>query len=231
MTMTYNTWTDAIQRMMVETTTDMNFAAMLPRMIEYAEGRIYRELDLLNTVISDASGSLTAGLRSYTFPINYLVVETINLITPAGSTPDAGTRNPLTTVSKEYLNFAWPSNVGATLPSSFAVVTDQSIIVGPWPNANYTVEVVGTIIPLPLSSTNTTTFLTQRLPDLFLAATMIFATGFKQNFGAQANDPQQSQSWETQYTKLATSAAVIEMRRRWSGPGWTSKMPTPLVNS
>lgn len=219
--MTYTTWSDAVRRMFVDTTTDMDFAAIEPRMIEYAEGRIYREMDLLNTVVADATGSLTSGNRLFTFPQNYLVAEMVNVLL-------GGVRHQLTPVSKEFLNAAWPGPSPAGLPDYFAPLTDQTIMVGPWPDAPYGVEVVGTVIPAPLSAVNGTTFLTLNLGDLFFAATMIFGTGYKQNFGAQASDPAQAQSWETQYTKLFSSASLTEMRKRWAGPGNSSNAPEPL---
>jgi hypothetical protein len=106
-----------------------------------------------------------------------------------------------------------------------------TIILGPWPDANYQVEVIGTIRPTPLSATNTTTFLTTYLPDLFLAASMIFASGYQRDFGSQADNPQQSASWEMQYEKLFASANAEELRKKFSGLGWTSysNMPSSPV--
>lgn len=111
------------------------------------------------------------------------------------------------------------------------MITDQQIIVGPAPDQAYTVEVIGTIRPTPLSATNTTTYLTLYLPDLFVAASMIFMSGYMRDFGSQTDDGQQSVSWDTQYTKLFASANVEEMRKKYSSGAWGSLQPTPIATA
>jgi hypothetical protein len=111
----------------------------------------------------------------------------------------------------------------------YAMITDQTVIVGPWPDANYMVEVIGTVRPTPLSASNTTTYLTLYLPDLFVAASMIFAAGYQQNFGSQADNPQQAQSWSAQYDKLFPSANIEEMRKKYASQAWGSLQPTPIA--
>jgi hypothetical protein len=197
---------------------DDGFLAWLPRMIDYAEQRIYREGDFLTTVVSDSTVATTANTRIVNLPTDqYLfVVQDVNIITPFGTTnPELGTRNPLTKTTKEWLNQAWPSATGATVPKYVATQSDQTFLLGPWPDQAYTVEFVGTIRPAPLSPTNTTTFLTLHLPDLFIAASMIFGTGLQRDFGAQSEDPQAGQSWQSQYDKLIASTSMEEMRKKW----------------
>lgn len=225
MSLTYSTYVSALTTMMVTSATNPAFVAILPNIIDYAEQRCYRELDLLSTVTTDASGRLTVGSRSFTLPTataTFITVQEINVVTPSGYAPDAGTRNALLAVSKEFLNQVYNSSTGSSVPLFFAMLNNSTILVGPWPDQGYTVEVVGTIRPAPLSASNTTTFLSTYLPDLFLAASMIFASGYQKNFGAQADDPKMAMSWEDQYGRLLASANAEEMRRKWAGPGWTS---------
>ena len=199
---------------------------MAPGMIDYAEQRMYRELDLLSTVVTDSTGSLTSGSRNFTLPTTsngkFVTVQNINVITPTGSTTTTGTRRPLAPVDKSYLDSVWNSSSGSTVPKNFAMIDQWNIIVGPWPDDAYKVEVVGTIRPNPLSSTNTTTFLTTYLPDAFIAASMVFASGYMRDFGSQSDNPQQAQSWEAQYEALIKSAGMEEVRKKFAGPGWTS---------
>lgn len=226
MSLTYTSYVAQIANIMAVRSDTTQFQTMLPGMIDYAEQRIYRELDLLNTVVRDSTLSLTAGSRNFTLPTTtngpFVTVQGINAITPAGTQPDSGTRNALQIVVRDFLDTVWNSATGATLPKSFAMIDQFNIIVGPWPDANYVMEVIGTIRPNSLSETNTSTFLTQYLPDLFLAASMIFATGYQRDFGSQADNPAQSQSWESQYEKLFASANGEELRKKFAGPGWTS---------
>ena len=100
------------------------------------------------------------------------------------------------------------------------MIDQDNIIFGPWPNAAYVVEVIGTIRPTPLSSTNTTTFLTNYLPDVFLASSMIyFSRSVLEYNGATMNAPEW---WETNYQNAKLSANAEELRKKFAGPGWTS---------
>jgi len=109
----------------------------------------------------------------------------------------------------------------------FAPVTDQLFMVGPAPDSSYAAEVVGTIRPTPLSATNTATFLTSYLSDLFLAAAMCSAAGYMRSYGSQADDPKLAVSWEAQYAQRLMSAKGEELRRKFASGDWTSESTLP----
>lgn len=223
----------ALANEVVSSPTEPNFQGILPSAIDYGEQRLYRELDLLNTVTRD-SAPLSTGNRNFTLPQNngrFVVTNGFNLITPAATTnPDSGARVQLIPVSRDYLDSVGGSPTFTGAPANYAMITDQTIVVGPqWPDAAYTLEVVGTIRPTPLSSTNVQTFLTLYLPDLWLAATMIFMTGWQQNWGAQSDNPQAAVSWTQQYDALLASANIEEQRKKYSSGGWGSLSPTPVA--
>ena len=237
-TLNYTTYLSQISNLMVITSTDSNFTTMLPGMIDYAEQRIYRELDLLYTRVTD-NGTLAASSngRLVSLPTNtgtYIVVEEVNIITPstASYSTGGGTRNPVTQVSREFIDLCYPSNLNTSLgglggvPEFYAMYNSSQILLGPPPDAAYTFEVVGTQRPTPLSSGNSSTFLTQYCPDLFIAASMVFGSGYMRDFGSQADNPNMSQSWETQYAALVQSADVEQARARGISQGWTARIPT-----
>lgn len=232
MSLTYTTYTNQLANMMAVSPADSSFQIFLPGCIDDAEDRLYRELDLLNTVQTD-TGLFSSNNRNFTLPTTvgtFLVVNQINVVTPSSTTnPNLGTRNPLTPVSKDYLDLMWPSITGATLPTYYAMVTQGTIVVGPWPDAAYTVEVVGTQKPLPLTSSNTTTILTTYFPDLFIAASMIFASAFQKNFSAMGDDPKMSVGWKQHYDDLMRSAQTEETRKKYSTGTWAAAPPTPLA--
>lgn len=233
MSYTYSQWVDASAELLVVEPSFPNYVSIVPSAIDYAEQRIYRDLDLLDTVVRDNSGTLTANSRNFTLPTTlgrFVVTNGINVYTPMGSTQ---TRNQLVAVSRDYMDAVWSSETAPTVPSiptCYAMVTDQQIIVGPPPDAGYFVECIGTIRPTPLSASNPTTYLTIYLPDIWMAATMVFFTGFQQNFGAQADNPQMAQSWESQYKTLIGSANVEEQRKRYASGAWGSLSPTPIAS-
>lgn len=227
--MDYNGFVAQLALECVFSPTDPNFVANLPTTIDYAEQRIYRELDLLTTVVRDTSVTLAAGSRNFTIPNTFVVVNGINVISPAATLPDAGTRNPLTPTTRDYIDAVWSSAAYVALPTDFAPITNWAFVCGPAPDVAYKLEVIGTVRPAPLSAVNTTSFLSLYLPDVFFAAAMVAMSGYMRNWGAQSSDPAMSLSWENQYKTLVTSAGVEEARKRFSSSAWSSQSPTPVA--
>jgi len=235
--LTYTTYVTALSTLTAIDSNNADFQTILPSVIDYGEDRIYRELDMLVEQVRD-TGTLVSGSRNFNLPTNvgtFIIIDGLNVITPAATQPDSGTRIPLTPVSRDFLDLTWPSSGGATVPQYFCYLSQSrtaaqvQVLVGPWPDNNYVVEVIGTQQPAALSVSNPTTFLTANLPDLFLAASMIFMSGYLKNFGSQADDARQAQSWEGQYQLLKQSAATFEARKRFSGASWTSKQAEPTA--
>lgn len=230
MSYTYATYKTALAEMMVTEEDNADFVAILPSIIDYGEQRLYRELDLLATVVRDSSANLTANTRNFTLPESlgrFVTVTGVNVVTPVGTGVSNGTRKALVQASLDYMDFVWNTNTAAsatTIPTNWAMVTDQEIVLGPPPGDVFNVEIVGTIRPTPLSDSNTTTYLSQYLPDLFLAGSMVFASGYMRNFGSQADDPKMSASWEQQYQTLKSSANAEEIRKRYGE--WASRPGT-----
>jgi hypothetical protein len=213
MALTYAQYKTALETLAVEQASDTNWTTILPQVIEYAEARCYRDLDYLGLVGRDTTSSLTANDRDFSLPTpsggTWDVVSEINVII-------SGSRTPLTKISLPAMSMLWPQESAPTttsVPAYYAHVTDTTIVVGPPLGSaagTATVEVVGTITPDALSVSNTTTYLSTNYPDLLLAASMIFISGYQRNFGAQADNPQQAQSWTAQYMTLLESAKRSE---------------------
>jgi hypothetical protein len=212
--------------------TDANYLAILPAMITYAENRMYRDLDFLFTSTSVTGYTITSGSRQIIIPEGTIVVsEQINVITPAGqSNPDAGTRTPLLPTTKEYLDAVYGSSSYTGFPQYFAPFNDNLFLVGPYSDATYFVEIVGTYRPASLSSTNTTTFISLYLPDVFIMASMIYISAYQRNFGRQSDDPQMAQSYEAQYNALLKGAAVEEARKKFEAAAWSSQSPAVVAS-
>lgn len=233
MSLTYTSYVTSIANLMVVSATDTNFLTVLPNIIDDAEQRIYRECDFLRTIAtvnSSASAAIAANTRTFTVPssVVYVVTESLSALSTA-STPS---RTPLCPVSREWIDAVYPtatSSSSAAIPLYYAMVTDQSIIVGPPPGREVIIEYIGTTRPTALSSSNTTTYLTNNLPDLFLAASMVFANAYMKNFAATADDPQAPVTWEKHYQTLKQSAMEEEIRKKGGSQGWTSKAPNPIA--
>lgn len=226
--MDYTSYQTSLATMMATSTTDEDFVTILPDCINYAELRIYRELDLLNTRYRDYTSQCTQGQRSISLPSTLLIAETLAILTPANSQPPAAQRNILTPVTHDFIDMVYPSDAAAdqAQPQYFAMIGQEQALLGPSPDAAYYVEVFGVYRPLPLAANNTTTPLTDLLPDLFLAASMCFMSAYQKNFagmGATADDPMMGFSWEQQYQKLMEGAKNEEFRKKFEASSWTSR--------
>ena len=240
MSLTYTTYVSALSTLTAIDSSNAQFTAILPSTIDYAEQRIYRELDMLVENVADSSGQTTALNRNFTIPTasgTFQVITAVNVITPASTAPDSGTRNPLIPVSREVLDATWPSTTNAGVPEEFCYFSQTAaiggsqpgLLFGPWPDTTYRVEVIGKIIPAALSSTNPTTFLSLYLPDLLLMASQIYMANYMKDFGAVSDDPKSAVTYEAQYQALKASAIEWEARKRFAGGSWTSKTLEPMA--
>ena len=248
--LTYSQYVTQIATMAVVAETDPAFVTILPQMITYAENRMYRDIDFMftSTSLHGTTFVLTIGNRNLSFNIDlasnsdaasgtFVVSEQINLLTDANGNaatttdPDACVRVPLLPTTKEFLDAVYGSSLTANRgrPQYFVPFNETLFFVGPVPDQAYPVEVVGTYRPNSLSATNTTTFISQYLPDVFIMASMIYISAYQRNFGRQSDDPQMAQSYESQYQALLKSAIVEEARKKFDAAGWSSQSPATVA--
>jgi len=221
-----------VAEMAVVEQTDPNYLAILPMMITYAENRMYRDIDFMFTSTSVTGYAVVPGSRSIIVPQGtFVVTEQVNIITPSGTlNPDQGTRNPCVPVTKEFLDASYGSASYTGVPAYYAPFNDNLYYVGPFPDQTYYVEIVGTYRPASLSATNTTTFISLYLPDVFIMASMVYISAYQRNFGRQSDDPQMAQSYEAQYNALLKGAVVEEARKKYESSGWTSQSPAVVAS-
>jgi|HubBroStandDraft_5_1064220.scaffolds.fasta_scaffold53538_2 hypothetical protein len=214
---------------------DPQFVAVLQTLIDQAEQRCYRDLDLL-AATSSQTLPLTIGASKLDFSSlspNLLILEDVNIVVPPTVTnPELGERVPAYPVSKEWLRMTFGVSGVRGIPTFYAMNDDRTILLGPFPDAAYTAELVGKYRPTPLylqapANGTQTTFLTSLLPDLFLAAAMCAGSAYQHNWGAQSDDPRQAMSWESNYQGLLGPAKSEEARKKYHGwMSMTSEMPT-----
>src|SRR6516225_8875405 len=130
----YSTYVNTLATLTIISSNDTNFQNILPSAISYAEQRILRELDLLNAKVTDVA-TVSSGNRLLTYPSNigtYLVVDQINIFTPAGSSAATGIRVPMQIVSREFISTVYPSDVTSVgTPTYFAIRDDNMSIIAP----------------------------------------------------------------------------------------------------
>lgn len=226
------------------------FNSLLPRIIDDAEGRIYRdpELDFLWLRTDDVSAMTEGGIRSVAIPAKFIIVEGVSLITPAGKKPteEGARRIPLLRTDKRMLDIFWPieSNVFPPVPyETYYAIYDMnepgntdadggepgnlpsSIKIAPTVDGAYNVEFFGTYRPPPLSEDNPTTLLSTRYPELLLAAAMVFGCALLKNWSSMADDPKSAISWEAHFGAVKEVAVAESKRQKSQGPNATPSGP------
>ena len=229
---TFSSFITAVASALEVDPSDADFVAQQATIIDLAEQQCYRDLDLLAANVTVTGASLTANSRFFTLPvtsggnaIHILVVDAVNVLDATN------TRHPLVPATRDSIDLFWPSDTASAasaIPQSFARINDTQILVGAAPGTAWSVELVATIRPAPLSSTNTSTYLSNYLSDLFFTAAMVAATGVNlKNFGAQSDNPQQAVSWKAEYQNRLASAKPEELRKSFvsamSGPPTSAK--------
>lgn len=212
MSYTYDSFVEALSVESKIPTDDASLVAILPTVIMAAEGRIYRDLSLLATYVSDATGSVGADTRQFTLPRHFVVLHSVNRVS-------GNNRLPMVKVSREALDTLYPATVStdvSDVPLKWAPLTDQIILVGPVAGATTQLVCIGEAFPAPLTADNDETWLSLWLPDLLLASAMIALTGYMRQYGAQADDPQMATSWRGIYESLLPAAKSEETRRKYA---------------
>ena len=233
MSLTYSSYVQQIATLAVVPVTDPNYTIIIPSMIDYAELRMQRDLDFLSTQISTSAYTFTSGSNQLTLPTSqFIVPQTFEVIDGSGNS------SPLLAVGKEFIQNVYGSGSTTGLPQYFAVYggdtattgnTSQYMIVGPTPNSNYAVRLTGTVRSAPLSATNTTTYISTYLPDMFIFASMIYISAYQRNFGRANDDPAMAQTYESQYQALKVSALTEANRAKFEAAAWTSYSPAPAA--
>lgn len=228
--LTYTQFKEQIANLAVVPVDNPEFLIALPQAIEYAQLRMTRDLDFLNTTGSFTT-TLTGGTRRIELaPGTIVVSEQINLLLPAGnSDPETSERWPLTPTTKELIDSVYGNASYRSLPEWFAAYDDNVFVVGPYADSTYYAEVVGTVrFPL-LSDANPTNFISLYLPDLMIMATMIWISAYQRNFGSASGDPAMGITFESQYQALLQSAQVEESRKKYEAAAWSSQSPTTVA--
>lgn len=241
--LTYNAYVTQVATLAIENTTTVNsvvqgiddpFNQLIPSMLDYAELRIQRDVDLL-PLQSSSGYNLVTGNNIFQVPVgDFVTVQTLSI-----------NGAPLTPTSKEFIQNVFGSNATRAQPIYFAPYggdmgtagnTSTNIMLGPYPDTTYPVTVTGTIrMPslynnaTPAFAGTATTFISTWLPDMLIQASMIYISQFQRNFGQASNDPQMGPTFELQYQNLLKGALVEEARKRFAAGAWSSMGPTPLA--
>jgi len=204
--MTYATLlTDVYSYLDINTDTDTEFVAQLPRIIMLAEDKLARELKVLGQKVF-VVGAMTAGSRVVTKPARWRHTVTFNM----GTATSGETRTQLYNRQYEYLTDYWPtasSSSSSTLPKFWADYDFNHFAIAPTPAAAYPFEIGYCAKIAPLDATTQTNWWTENAPDLLLKAVLVEASKFRKE------EPLMLQQWVADYEAGKASLRMEDLIR------------------
>ena len=201
------TYTELLQKIRDYTEVDANVltSTILDGFIENAEYRIFRDVDSDNNR-RYATANLITSDRFIDRPAGLLVVRSAQIVDSDGSSqPD----------NREFLQYrdtSFMSEFNPTgetgVPKYYSLWDEQKIVVAPTPDATYTIQLNYILKDPGLSSTNTTTYISQNFPNGLLYACLVEAYGFLKG-------PQDLlQLYEQKYKQVIEGFSIEQMGRR-----------------
>ena len=177
---------------------DTEFTTKIDTFIVNSESRLFRDAPFLPAFRASNTGSLSSGTATLAMPAG---VRTIRSVSITVSSSDVFLQQRL----DSYLRDMYPASATTSQPKYYAVQSDSSLLFGPTPNSTYAFEVLSNEVPTGLSSGNTTTWLSNNVPDVLLYACMIESCTFLQHVESIA-------VWNAKYIESLNSLQSEMMR-------------------
>ena len=201
------TYTELLQKIRDYTEVDANVltSTILDGIIENAEFRIFRDIDSDNNR-RYATANLITSDRFISRPAGLLIVRSAQIVDSDGSSePD--NREFLQYRDTSFMSEFNPTG-GTGVPKYYSLWDEQNIVVAPTPDATYEIQLNYILKDPGLSSTNTTTYISQNFPNGLLYACLVEAYGFLKG------PADMIQFYEGKYKQALEGFSVEQMGRR-----------------
>jgi hypothetical protein len=173
-----STYAEVVDQIRSYTETDSNVltTTVVNDFINQAELRIFREVDL-DVFRSYQFATLAQGNEFVTLP--GATPSTMSFVRTASIYPSTGTdanvRTYLIQKDISYMTEYWPNRTSQNKPRYYAMWDQNTIYLAPTPDTAYKIELALNRNETGLSTTNTTTWVSQNAPQVLLYACLIEA--------------------------------------------------------
>jgi hypothetical protein len=205
--MTYAELVDKI-RNYTEVDSNVFTSTIVDGFISDAEFRILRDVDSDNNR-SYAQADIVAGQRYVNTPLvsdETLVIRSCQITNSTGGA-DNSSRSFLEYRDTNFISEYNPTGVQG-LPKYYSYWDENTIVLAPTPDQNYNMQINYILKPTGLSSSNTTTYLSNEFPNGLLYACLVEAYGFLKG------PPDMIQFYEGKYQQALQGFTVEQMGRR-----------------
>ena len=227
------TYSELVTQIREYTETDSNVltTTIVNDFIEHAELKIFRQVDL-DVFRKYKTATLTAGdpfiSMPGAIPTDFEYARYINIFGTSGLSGSSLTANERVFLDKRdpsFMNEYRADRTATGVPKYYANWDNDTILLAPAPNAAYTIELAYNALPTGLSSSNTTTWVSNNMPTLLLYACLTEAFKFLKN-------PNMASMYAQSYQELLTPLAAeqIGRRRRDEYKDGVVRLPIPSGN-
>ena len=227
------TYSELVTQIREYTETDSNVltTTIVNDFIEHAELKIFRQVDL-DVFRKYKTATLTAGDAFISMPgaipTDFEYARYINIFGTSGLSGSSLTANERVFLDKRdpsFMNEYRADRTATGVPKYYANWDNDTILLAPAPNAAYTIELAYNALPTGLSSSNTTTWVSNNMPTLLLYACLTEAFKFLKN-------PNMASMYAQSYQELLTPLAAeqIGRRRRDEYKDGVVRIPIPSAN-
>lgn len=175
-------------------TENPNLANLLDTFLDFAESKIYREIDFKHSRLTKTS-ALTANDPQLTLPTDCYVVRSLQVLTGTS-------RAFLLPKDLSFINEYWPDRTLTGTPKFYAWMDNSKLMLAPTPASASSVEMTYSTRPAVMSASNATTTLGDRFPTLMFCGVMLEALAYQKGEVAQLDGtPESPGYWERAYQK------------------------------
>lgn len=182
-----------------------DLSSVIPDLIRLAEGRIARDLRIQQMVNSIALPTV-AGAPTVALPTGFLEFESIGVIASPSSS--------LSYVSSEWLGKNYPDDSYSGLPG-FYTIEGTNLVLGPTPDAVYSINATYYKRFDPLTTTPTNWLLTNH-PAVYLYGSLIEASIYTLNQSS-------AQAYQGKYLEAANEVQLSDTKGKYSGSVLSAK--------
>ena len=203
------TYAELVQKIRDYTEVDANVftATIVNGFILDAEFRVLRDVDSDNNR-EEATATIVAGNKFVNTPFpntgGVLIVQEAYILPNSVYTGDVA---PIEYRDLGFIN-EYNASLTQALPKYFSYYDDNTLILAPIPNLNYTMQLNYILKPAGLSSSNTTTYLSLQFPNGLLYACLVEAYGFLKG------PADMIQLYEQKYQTALQGFSIEQMGRR-----------------
>ena len=201
------TYSELVQKIRDYTEVDQNVLtdSIVNGFIENAEWRVFRDVDSDNNK-RYATANLITSQRFIDVPNDLLVVRSAQIVDSDG-VDQANNRDFLQFRDTSFMSEFNPAE-STGVPKYYGMWDKDTIVIAPTPNATYEIQLNYILKDPGLSSTNTTTYISEYFPNGLLYACLVEAYGFLKG----PNDL--LQLYEGKYKQAVEGFSIEQMGRR-----------------